>query len=75
MAPALTPAPSRAAPLVTVLDGHPSALAFLGAVRRVPSAALGVDAFGQSGDLDQLYAHYGLDADAIVDAALDLLDG
>ena len=67
--------PDRAAPLVTVLDGHPSALAFLGAVRRVPSAALGVDAFGQSGDLDQLYAHYGLDADAIVDAALDLLDG
>jgi pyruvate dehydrogenase E1 component len=30
---------------------------------------LGVDRFGQSGDLPDLYRHYGLDADAILDAA------
>jgi len=30
---------------------------------------LGVDAFGQSGDLQDLYRHYGIDSDAILDAA------
>jgi pyruvate dehydrogenase E1 component len=63
----------RAAPIVTVLDGHPHTLAFLGAVRRVPVTSLGVQDFGQSGDVGDLYAHFGLDTDTIVGAALDLL--
>jgi pyruvate dehydrogenase E1 component len=62
----------RAAPMVTVLDGHPHTLTFLSAVRRVPIAPLGVDDFGQSGDVDDLYRHFGIDADTIVGAALDL---
>ncbi|HEY2719843.1 MAG TPA: pyruvate dehydrogenase [Solirubrobacteraceae bacterium] len=65
--------PDRAAPLVTVLDGHPHALAFLGAVNRVPIACLGVQDFGQSGDVQDLYRHFGIDADTIVGAALDLI--
>ena len=61
-------------PLVTLLDGHPHTLAFLGNVRRVPVTCLGVTHFGQSGDLDELYAYHEIDAEAVVGAALDLLD-
>lgn len=62
------------APLVTVIDGHPHALAFLAGVRPTRIACLGVDSFGQSGDLGDLYRHHGLDTDTIVGAAVDLLD-
>jgi pyruvate dehydrogenase E1 component len=57
------------AALVTVLDGHPATLSWLGAVARHHVVALGVDRFGQSGDLPDLYREYGLDAEAIVAAA------
>jgi pyruvate dehydrogenase E1 component len=62
----------RAAPLVTVLDGHPHTLAFLATINRVPHAALGVAQFGQSGSIDDLYRYNGIDTDAIIRAALDL---
>ncbi|WNV83012.1 transketolase-like TK C-terminal-containing protein [Umezawaea sp. Da 62-37] len=62
----------RAAPLVTVLDGHPHTLAFLAGTHRVRSRHLGVSSFGQSGDLDEIYRHHGLDTDSIVAAALDV---
>jgi pyruvate dehydrogenase E1 component len=64
----------RAVPMVTVLDGHPHTLAFLAGVRGVPATHLGVTAFGQSGDLDSVYRHHGLDVDSVVGAALDLVD-
>jgi len=60
---------SPRAALVTVLDGHPATLSWLGAVARHHIVALGVDRFGQSGDIPDLYREYGLDARAIVDAA------
>jgi pyruvate dehydrogenase E1 component len=63
----------RAAPMVTVLDGHPHTLSFLGSVRSVAVACLGVDDFGQSGDVEDLYRHFGIDAETIVGAALDLM--
>jgi pyruvate dehydrogenase E1 component len=63
------------APIVTVLDGHPHALAFLAAARPVTVTCLGVDGFGQSGDLADLYRHHGIDADTITGAAVDLLGG
>ncbi|MGH2991075.1 MAG: transketolase-like TK C-terminal-containing protein, partial [Solirubrobacterales bacterium] len=62
-------------PLVTVLDGHPHALAFLGAPADAAVTALGVSDFGQSGSIDSLYEHYRIDAETIVGAALDLLRG
>jgi pyruvate dehydrogenase E1 component len=62
----------RATPLVTVLDGHPHTLAFLATINRVPTTALGVTRFGQSGSIEDVYRYHGLDADAIVRAALDL---
>ncbi len=61
------------APVVTVLDGHPHALAFLGGALRVASTPLGVDDFGQSGDIGDLYERYAVDSETIVGAALDLL--
>jgi pyruvate dehydrogenase E1 component len=63
----------RAAPIVTVLDGDPNALAFLAAVNAVPLTPLGVTRFGQSGDLEDVYRHHEIDAESVVGAALDLL--
>ena len=60
-------------PVVTVLDGHSHALAWLGTVLGVPHAPLGVDTFGQSGARADLYRHYGIDPDAIARAARLLL--
>ncbi len=65
--------PHRALPIVSVIDGHPHTLSFLGAVRTVPVACLGVAQFGQSGELDALYEHYGIDPETIIGAALDLI--
>jgi pyruvate dehydrogenase E1 component len=65
----------RIAPIVSVLDGHPHTLSFLSAVRAAPIACLGVSDFGQSGDVEDLYRHFGIDTDTIVDAAIDLLEG
>jgi pyruvate dehydrogenase E1 component len=59
------------APVVTLLDGHPHTLAFLG---RHGIACLGVQAFGQSGDIGELYEHHQIDAESVVGASLDLLD-
>jgi pyruvate dehydrogenase E1 component len=64
----------RPLPLVTLLDGHPHTLSFLAAVNGVPLTALGVQRFGQSGDIAELYAHHEIDAESVVGAALDLLD-
>jgi pyruvate dehydrogenase E1 component len=55
--------------IVTVLDGHPATLAWLGAVGGHRVRSLGVEHFGQTGSLAELYRHYGLDANAIVAAA------
>jgi pyruvate dehydrogenase E1 component len=65
---------SRRAPLVTVLDGHPHALSFLGALASGEIACLGVHDFGQSGDVQDLYRHFGIDADEIAGAAFDLIE-
>jgi pyruvate dehydrogenase E1 component len=64
----------RARPIVSVLDGHPHTLSFLSAIRSVPVACLGVSDFGQSGDVEDLYRHFGIDTDTIIGAALDLLE-
>jgi pyruvate dehydrogenase E1 component len=63
---------SPEAGLVTVIDGHPATLSWLGAVKRHRLRALGVDHFGQSGDIQDLYRLYGLDVDAILGAAASL---
>jgi pyruvate dehydrogenase E1 component len=64
----------RAAPMVAVLDGHPHTLSFLGTINSTPIACLGVSDFGQAGDIDDLYRHFGIDTSTIIGAAWDLLD-
>jgi pyruvate dehydrogenase E1 component len=57
------------AALVTVGDFHPATLSWLGAVKQNPIVPLGVERFGQSGDIPDLYGAYGIDKDAILDGA------
>jgi pyruvate dehydrogenase E1 component len=61
--------------LVTVLDGHPATLAWLGSVRGHRVRALGVEHFGQTGTLADLYRHFGIDADGIMAAAQSIAPG
>ena len=56
------------ATLVTVLDGHPLTLSWLGSVDGHRVVPLGVDRFGQCGTVPGLYREYGIDAEAIVAA-------
>ena len=61
--------------IVSVIDGHPATLAWLGAVHGHRVRALGVEHFGQTGSIPELYRHYGIDANAIVAAAAALTPG
>jgi pyruvate dehydrogenase E1 component len=56
---------ARDAGLVSIIDGHPATLSWIGAVRGQRIQPLGVGEFGQSGDIPDLYRYYGLDAEAI----------
>jgi len=61
--------------IVTVLDGHPATLGWLGAVHGHRVRSLGVEHFGQTGTIADLYRHYGIDANAIVAAAQSIAPG
>ena len=54
--------------VVSVIDGHSSSLSWIGGAVNRKIISLGVDEFGQSGNLIDLYRVYGIDSDAIVDA-------
>jgi pyruvate dehydrogenase E1 component len=55
----------RAVPVVTVVDGHPHSLAWIGAALNAPACPLGVVGFGQSGTVPDLYREYKIDAASI----------
>lgn len=61
--------------LVTVLDGHPATLAWIGGVVGHKTRGLGVEHFGQTGTVADLYRHYGIDAQGIVAAAQAIATG
>lgn len=54
--------------LITMIDGHPATLAWLGAVKGHRTRSLGVEHFGQTGTIEDLYRHYGIDAAGVVRA-------
>ncbi len=54
--------------VVSVCDGHPLNLSWLGSIRGNPVVPLGVEAFGQTGDLPDLYEYFMMDSAAIVAA-------
>jgi pyruvate dehydrogenase E1 component len=55
--------------LVTVIDGHPATLAWLGSIMGHRTRSLGVEHFGQTGTVQDLYRHFGIDAQGIIAAA------
>ncbi|HEV2558526.1 MAG TPA: transketolase [Microvirga sp.] len=61
--------------LVTVIDGHPATLAWLGSVVGHRTRSLGVEHFGQTGTVADLYRHYGIDAQGIIQAAGSIAPG
>lgn len=66
--------PSHCA-LITVIDGHPATLAWLGSVSGHRTHSLGVEHFGQTGTVADLYRHFGIDAQGIMTAAEALVPG
>jgi pyruvate dehydrogenase E1 component len=65
----------RDAGLVTVTDGHPAGLSWLGGVNGHRTKSLGVEHFGQAGTIEDIYHLHGLDTNAIMHAARALLPG
>jgi pyruvate dehydrogenase E1 component len=61
--------------LVSVIDGHPATLAWLGAVSGHRTRSLGVEHFGQTGTIADLYRNYGIDTQTIVGAAQAIAPG
>ncbi|MEH1053854.1 transketolase C-terminal domain-containing protein [Micromonospora sp. CPCC 206171] len=61
------------APVVTVHDAASHAMAWLGSALGVPAVPLGVDEFGQSGSVRELYELHDLLPGSIVNAALAAL--
>lgn len=61
--------------LITIIDGAPGALSWLGGVHGMRVSPLGTDRFGQTGDAPDLYRTYRLDSAAIVEAAAELYLG
>jgi pyruvate dehydrogenase E1 component len=59
--------------LVTICDAAPASLSWLGGVLGQRVAPLGVERFGQTGNLPDLYAAYRLDGAAITEAAAEIL--
>ena len=61
----LVPAKERDAPVVTMIDGHPHSLAWIGGALGTDGWPLGVVAFGQSGNVPDIYRKHGIDAENI----------
>jgi pyruvate dehydrogenase E1 component len=61
--------------IISVLDGHPATLGWLGSVHGHRVRSLGVEHFGQTGTIADLYRHYGIDANAIIAAAQAIAPG
>jgi pyruvate dehydrogenase E1 component len=61
--------------LVTVIDGHPATLGWLGSVCGHRTRSLGVQNFGQSAAIGDLYRHYGIDARGIAEAVQAIAPG
>lgn len=70
----LAPLPGHCS-LVTLIDGHPATLAWLGSVAGHRTIPLGVEHFGQTGTIADLYRHFGIDAETIVQRVNGLTAG
>ena len=71
----LLPAAERRVPAITLLDGHPLTLAWLGTVFQAPLKPLGVVNFGETGAVQELYHKHHIDTDAVLTAIVQVLFG
>lgn len=69
----LIPVPDRQVPAITLLDGHPLTLAWLGMLFNAPVKPLGVVGFGETGSVQELYHKHHIDTDAILTAMVQVL--
>ena len=60
--------------LLTAIDGSPTTLAWLGAVKGHKCLSHGVTQFGQCGDVTALYEHFQLDTDSLVHRVLSYVN-
>ncbi|MCP1200540.1 transketolase [Notoacmeibacter sp. MSK16QG-6] len=61
--------------LITVIDGHPATLAWLGSVAGHQTISHGVEHFGQTGTIGDVYRHFGIDRHSIVQSVSELTAG
>ncbi len=54
-------------PIITIIDGHSSALSWIGSVKGQKVIPMGVNNFGKSGDLKEVYEFNEIDLNSIVD--------
>ena len=70
----LAPLPGHAA-IVTVIDGHPATLSWLGSVAGHKTIPHGVEHFGQTGTIGDLARHFRIDRAAIANSIAELTVG
>ena len=58
---------NRSTALITIIDGHSSSLAWIGSVLGHKVYPMGLNKFGQSGDLDEIYKYTNIDFKSIID--------
>lgn len=61
--------------IVTVIDGHPATLSWLGSVAGHKTISHGVEHFGQTGTIGDLSQHFQIDRNALVNSVSQLTDG
>jgi pyruvate dehydrogenase E1 component len=71
----LLPPADRQVPAITLLDGHPLTLVWLGALLDAPVKPLGVVNFGETGAVQELYHKHHIDTEAVLEAIVELLFG
>ena len=54
-----------------MIDGHPMTLSWLGSVYGHKTLPLGVDRFGQTGNINDLFKEFGIDSESISNLGLD----
>jgi len=69
----LMPFEERGAPAISVIDGHPLTLGWLGGALGCAMLPLGVVSFGESGSIQALYHKHHIDVEAIVEGIARLL--
>lgn len=65
----------RNLPILTVQDASSHALSWIGSVFGQPVVPIGVDRFGESGTIDELYESFGLLSDRIVNSGIVATNG